>query len=429
MVFHLAAQIDVRVSVADPVADARSNVLGTLNVLEAARAHEAQVIFASTGGAIYGECDGPASEDAPRLPLSPYGTSKLAAEEYLATWNRLYGTRHVALRLGNVYGPRQDPHGEAGVVAIFLSRIRDGQEATIYGDGSQTRDYVFSATSRGRSSARSAPRAACSTSGRARRRPSSRCGRLASRRRARRRRRSTGPARLGELQRSCLDPRRAETTLHWRAEVPLSQASARRGSGSGRNEPRAGERIRVVDHPIRLDRVELAVRPWRTATVLIAAVAAVELVLLVVVGGALLAKPEPAGRAPRRRRTPPPRPGRRRQRRRRPPARRRRPSCRGARCASSCSTATVGRARRRRGRARHGSRLPDRRRRQRTAARLPALDRHVPARVRGRGATARARSRGQARRPARRHAPRAAPRRARRVHPRLVAPTARTPRR
>ena len=148
VVFHLAAQIDVRLSVADPVADARSNVLGTLNVLEAARANQAQVILASTGGAIYGECDGPAGEDAPRLPLSPYGTSKLAAEEYLATWNRLYGTRHVALRLGNVYGPRQDPHGEAGVVAIFLSRIRDGGEATIYGDGSQTRDYVFVARRR-----------------------------------------------------------------------------------------------------------------------------------------------------------------------------------------------------------------------------------------------------------------------------------------
>jgi UDP-glucose 4-epimerase len=143
VVFHLAAQIDVRLSVADPVADARSNVLGTLNVLEAARANEAQVILASTGGAIYGECDGPAGEEAPRLPLSPYGTSKLAAEEYLATWNRLYGSRHVALRLGNVYGPRQDPHGEAGVVAIFIGRMLDGQAPRVFGDGLQTRDYVY----------------------------------------------------------------------------------------------------------------------------------------------------------------------------------------------------------------------------------------------------------------------------------------------
>ncbi|HET6682598.1 MAG TPA: NAD-dependent epimerase/dehydratase family protein [Gaiella sp.] len=144
VVYHLAAQVDVRVSVADPVLDARTNVLGTVNVLELAQRHDAQVVFASTGGAIYGECDTrPAREEDERRPLSPYGTSKLAGEEYLATWNRLHGTRHVALRLGNVYGPRQDPHGEAGVVAIFLSRIANGQPATIFGDGGQTRDYVF----------------------------------------------------------------------------------------------------------------------------------------------------------------------------------------------------------------------------------------------------------------------------------------------
>jgi UDP-glucose 4-epimerase len=142
-VVHLAAQIDVRVSVADPVADALANVVGTIRVLEAAAPHGAPVVFSSTGGAIYGECDGPATETAERRPLAPYGTSKLAAEEYLAMWNRLYGTRHVALRLGNVYGPRQDPHGEAGVVAIFLQRLRDGQPATIFGDGLQTRDYVY----------------------------------------------------------------------------------------------------------------------------------------------------------------------------------------------------------------------------------------------------------------------------------------------
>ena len=142
-VLHLAAQIDVRVSVSDPIADATANVIGTLRVLEAARSHGARVVLASTGGAIYGECDAPATEDAPRRPLAPYGTSKLAAEEYLATWNRLYDARHVALRLGNVFGPRQDPHGEAGVVAIFLSRLRDGEPATIFGDGAQTRDYVY----------------------------------------------------------------------------------------------------------------------------------------------------------------------------------------------------------------------------------------------------------------------------------------------
>jgi UDP-glucose 4-epimerase len=142
-VYHLAAQIDVRVSVADPVADATTNVLGTINVVAAAKPHGARVVFTSTGGAIYGECERPAPESSPRLPLSPYGTSKLAAEEYLAMWNRLYGTSHVALRLGNVYGPRQDPHGEAGVVSIFLQRLADGEPVTIFGDGSQTRDYVF----------------------------------------------------------------------------------------------------------------------------------------------------------------------------------------------------------------------------------------------------------------------------------------------
>jgi UDP-glucose 4-epimerase len=143
VVLHLAAQADVRVSVERPDHDAEVNVLGTLRVLEAARRHGAQVVFASTGGAIYGECDGPAAESAPRRPLAPYGTSKLCGEEYLATWNRLYGTAHVSLRFGNVFGPRQEPHGEAGVVAIFMGILRDGGTARIYGDGRQTRDYVY----------------------------------------------------------------------------------------------------------------------------------------------------------------------------------------------------------------------------------------------------------------------------------------------
>jgi UDP-glucose 4-epimerase len=142
-VLHLAAQADVRVSVERPAFDAEVNVLGTLRILEAARRHDAKVVLASTGGAIYGECDGPAPESAPRRPLSPYGTSKLAAEEYLATYNRLYGGGHVSLRLANVYGPRQVVHGEAGVVAIFMGLLRDGGTPLIYGDGTQTRDYVY----------------------------------------------------------------------------------------------------------------------------------------------------------------------------------------------------------------------------------------------------------------------------------------------
>jgi len=141
--FHLAAQIDVRVSVERPELDADVNIVGTLHVLEAARELGTKLVFSSTGGAIYGECDGPAPEDHPRAPLAPYGVSKLAAEEYIAAYNRLWGSSHVSLRYGNVYGPRQDPHGEAGVVAIFMNALRDGKTPRIYGDGSQTRDYVF----------------------------------------------------------------------------------------------------------------------------------------------------------------------------------------------------------------------------------------------------------------------------------------------
>ena len=138
--FHLAAQADVPTSVARPDFDAEVNVVGTIRVLEAARA--ADVVFSSTGGAIYGECKRPAREDAPRTPLSPYGVAKLAAEEYLAAWNRLHGSRHGTLRFGNVYGPRQETGLEGGVVAIFLDAMAAGRETTIFGDGSQTRDFV-----------------------------------------------------------------------------------------------------------------------------------------------------------------------------------------------------------------------------------------------------------------------------------------------
>jgi len=140
---HLAAQADVRVSVAQPDYDCDVNVRGTIRLLEAARRHDTRLVLASTGGAIYGECERPAAEDAERRPLAPYGTSKLAAEEYLATYGRLYGASHTSLRLANVYGPRQDPHGEAGVVAIFLGALAAGRRPSIFGDGSQTRDYVY----------------------------------------------------------------------------------------------------------------------------------------------------------------------------------------------------------------------------------------------------------------------------------------------
>ena len=221
VVFHLAAQIDVRRSVSDPVDDAATNVLGTLRVLELAREHDAQVVFASTGGAIYGECERPATEAAERQPVSPYGTSKLAAEEYLAAWNRLYGTSHVALRLGNVYGPRQDPHGEAGVVAIFLSRIRDGVPATIFGDGSQTRDYVFVedvvrafVAAVGADGGVFNVGTGIETSVRELWQGCTDAAGVAAEV-------AHDAPRLGELQRSSLDPGRAERALGWRAEVDL----------------------------------------------------------------------------------------------------------------------------------------------------------------------------------------------------------------
>jgi UDP-glucose 4-epimerase len=144
VIFHLAAQIDVRRSVADPVADAEANVLGTINVLESARAVGAKVVFASTGGAIYGvTAPIPSPEQVAPEPEAPYGTAKFCAEQYLGLYNRLHGARHCALRLGNVYGPRQDTTGEAGVVAIFCGLAVRGQPPTIFGDGAQTRDYVY----------------------------------------------------------------------------------------------------------------------------------------------------------------------------------------------------------------------------------------------------------------------------------------------
>jgi UDP-glucose 4-epimerase len=142
---HHAAQMDVRRSVADPVHDASVNVVGTLNLLEAGRrAALSQVVFASTGGAMYGEQDySPADESHPARPLSPYGVAKLSVERYLYFYHVEYGLDVVALRYANVYGPRQNPHGEAGVVAIFLDRLLSGREAVINGDGLQTRDYVY----------------------------------------------------------------------------------------------------------------------------------------------------------------------------------------------------------------------------------------------------------------------------------------------
>jgi UDP-glucose 4-epimerase len=144
LVFHLAAQIDVRSSVTDPVGDARTNVLGAINILEAARRHGARrLVNTSTGGGLYGDADVlPTPEDHPIRALAPYGTSKHAAEGYVELYDRLYGLSTVSLRYGNVYGPRQDVHGEAGVVAIFCGLAMSGGAPTVFGSGRQTRDWV-----------------------------------------------------------------------------------------------------------------------------------------------------------------------------------------------------------------------------------------------------------------------------------------------
>jgi UDP-glucose 4-epimerase len=145
VIFHLAAQIDVRRSIEDPAFDASVNVVGTINVLEAARqALVGRVVNTSTGGAIYGDAQRiPSPEDEPPLPMAAYGQSKFCAERYLGWYSRLYGQSNVTLRLGNVYGPRQDPKGEAGVIAIFCGLIREGGRPKIFGDGEQTRDYIY----------------------------------------------------------------------------------------------------------------------------------------------------------------------------------------------------------------------------------------------------------------------------------------------
>jgi UDP-glucose 4-epimerase len=141
--FHLAARVDVNASVERPDEDAAINVIGTVNALAGAARVGAKVVFASSGGAIYGEAPEPVTEDAPRLPLSPYGCAKLAAEEYVETYARLTGDGHVSMRFANVYGPRQIPGTEAAVVGVFLTRLARGEEPRIFGDGSQTRDFVY----------------------------------------------------------------------------------------------------------------------------------------------------------------------------------------------------------------------------------------------------------------------------------------------
>jgi UDP-glucose 4-epimerase len=229
-VFHLAAQADVRVSVDDPGFDADVNVRGTVELLEAARAVGARMVFSSTGGAIYGDVERiPSPESTPCAAMAPYGISKLCGEHYVELYNRLYGTDHVILRYGNVYGPRQDPHGEAGVVAIFFGKLVAGETPLVFGDGKQTRDYVYVGdvvaanlaaiayqgeqrvlnVGTGRETDVLELLDACQTAAGSTIEPEHR------------------PARLGELQRSCLDPSLAAAELGWRAATPMDDGLAR----------------------------------------------------------------------------------------------------------------------------------------------------------------------------------------------------------
>jgi UDP-glucose 4-epimerase len=225
-IFHLAAQADVRRALAEPAYDADVNILGTISVLEAARRVGARVVFASTGGAGYGEYPGlvvPSPETAETRPLSHYGMSKMAGEGYCALYGRLYGCEWVTLRLGNVYGPRQDPHGEAGVVAIFCGKLLDGERPRVFGDGRQTRDYVYVGdVCRAFIAAAAGPSGALVNVG---------CGREVSvldllEGLGYGEEPEFAPARAGELGRSALDPTRAQELWGWRPGVGLAEGLA-----------------------------------------------------------------------------------------------------------------------------------------------------------------------------------------------------------
>jgi UDP-glucose 4-epimerase len=227
VVFHLAAQADVITSVRRPDHDAQVNVVGTVQVLEAARAAGAKVVFSSTGGAIYGECDGPASESSPRRPMSPYGIAKLCAEEYLAGWNRLYGSQHVVLRFGNVFGPRQDASLEGGVVSIFLERFARGEQTLIFGDGLQTRDFVYVGDVVEALVAAAGHDGGVFNVGTGEETSVLELNRLCAQVAGVAAEPRFEPARLGEARRSVLDVSRAAGELGWRARTPLEEGLRR----------------------------------------------------------------------------------------------------------------------------------------------------------------------------------------------------------
>jgi UDP-glucose 4-epimerase len=227
LVFHLAAQADVATSVELPLFDAEVNVVGTVRVLESARATDARVVFTSSGGAVYGECERPAREEDEPQPLSPYAASKLAGEAYLSTWNRLHGTRHVVCRLGNVYGPRQLPSLEGGVVAIFLDRLRDGGETEIFGDGNQTRDFVYVGdVVRALLAAAASPATGVFNVGSGVASTVRELHRLCAATAGVEQEPRFAAARPGDLRHSVIDPSRAARELDWHAEKDLASGLA-----------------------------------------------------------------------------------------------------------------------------------------------------------------------------------------------------------
>jgi UDP-glucose 4-epimerase len=228
LICHLAAQASVTVSVTNPELDFASNVRGTFNVCQGAAAHRARVLFASTGGALYGnDAPIPTPESHVPAPLSPYGASKLAGEAFVTTQARSEGLDHVVLRLGNVYGPRQNPHGEAGVVAIFSERLLSGRAPTVYGHGTPTRDYVHVADVT-RAFTLAADDAVSGTFNVGWGKEVSVLELLAVLQRlaGREIEPQLEPLRPGELNRSAIDSRAAEAALRWKPEVDLDEGLA-----------------------------------------------------------------------------------------------------------------------------------------------------------------------------------------------------------
>jgi len=226
VVNHHAAQMDVRKSVADPMFDARVNVLGTLNLLQNCVEHRVKkFIFASTGGAVYGEQEMfPANEEHPTWPISPYGITKLCCEKYLFYYKEVYRLPHVILRYANVYGPRQNPHGEAGVVAIFTEKLLKGEQPVINGDGKQTRDYVYVGDLvRANLMALDYPKSEVFNIGTAVEADVNEIFGHLNRLTGANVEEHHGPTKLGEQLRSCLSYEKIERALGWKPEFSLNQ--------------------------------------------------------------------------------------------------------------------------------------------------------------------------------------------------------------